>query len=358
MNYCKEIYDKCFDIFEDLDIFIYEINDCSIRTKYIDGLSKLNKAIRDKGIYIGPRIRVDELFAHIWIYTKNFHFYLNDIPEIEALDTTIFEKFGRGFCLNLSILDKKLSVYVSTKDYMIGLPGRNLSWTFTVYDTDKLDLVKNDIRKAKLFSFYIDIKDSLKKLYIEPNDIYNKKNLKSCQLCKKCFHIDRFGRSSYPLIQCSIKYRDKNPGCNLYRNGYPTPIDILKCAIHALECYENRETILKIDNKKRVSYENCKVSVAHPLKNMGDKFVPLPIHEYIYVYKETPDRKPKGGHHSSPVTHVRRAYFRRSRNKGDYVLENDKFIYVGKKKGNYSFVRETVVNEDSGRVIVYQTPNE
>lgn len=55
-------------------------------------------------------------------------------------------------------------------------------------------------------------------------------------------------------------------------------------------------------------------------------------------------RKPyQGGHHNSPVEHDRCGHFRKSRGRGDFILEDGVYKYVGNKQGNYSYVSATHV---------------
>lgn len=81
-----------------------------------------------------------------------------------------------------------------------------------------------------------------------------------------------------------------------------------------------------------------------------DKVVPLQRyiseHPSEYVYK--------GGHHASPVPHVRRGFYRKSRGRGDYDLVNGEYIYVGDKQGKYSYVSATHVGTKNDTVIIYK----
>lgn len=88
------------------------------------------------------------------------------------------------------------------------------------------------------------------------------------------------------------------------------------------------------------------ISVAKESKiavEVEDKLVPL--RTYLREYVPSKKKAPKGGHHASPVPHDRRGFYRRSRGKGDYDLINGEFVYVGDKKGMYSWVPATHVGE-------------
>lgn len=120
--------------------------------------------------------------------------------------------------------------------------------------------------------------------------------------------------------------------------------------------YDARNIITRKNTKKAAAYNQCKVHVANSEPNI-DKIVMLPLDEYVKDYKASQSYVYKGGHHASPVTHMRRGYYRRVRKGGDYIFKNRKFEKVENKQGNYCFVRPTQVNSKTDRVIVYQTSN-
>lgn len=96
------------------------------------------------------------------------------------------------------------------------------------------------------------------------------------------------------------------------------------------------------------------ISVAHEGKvevEVEDKLVPL--NRYIREYVPTVRRKSKGGHHASPIPHDRRGYYRRSRGSGDWDYVNGEFVFVGDKKGKYSYVTATHVG---GEKVTKQKP--
>jgi hypothetical protein len=378
-NYYRQVNEKCIELLQHFGFSRDIIKRFCLFNNFDDAMMFFSETIEKlpdeqktttatelitKGI-----LYIDDVICSVWLYNRSLHFYLDSIPNMNVIDTTILDRNEKDFFINLNFKGKPYSVHASSRatEQSIGIRNASIKWSFSVYDNTVLDRIsfssddstKNDLNNSLLYYFHVETKQDVRRLYIDPNYKYAmEKDKYYCGSCTKCQLLSscKFRNEEVALVQYSIKYKDNNPICLLHKNNLPTPADVLKCAIHALECYENREVILKKRNKKKESYEECKVHVANA--SLGDKIVMLPLHEYAAECKESQKHESKGGHHASPVAHTRRGFFRRSRKRGDYILQDGEFIYVGGKKGNYSFVNETTVNAHSDRVIIYQSPNE
>lgn len=109
-------------------------------------------------------------------------------------------------------------------------------------------------------------------------------------------------------------------------------------------CHENERTTLH----KRTDVQTHKV---HTIQTDADTDRLVPLHCTQTSYNPTEPVIYKGGHHASPVEHDRKGYYRKSRGVGSYDLIGTEFVYVGEKKGSYSYVRATHVNGNKKRAV-------
>lgn len=122
------------------------------------------------------------------------------------------------------------------------------------------------------------------------------------------------------------------------------------CAKYVMYCYNNRYTLSRKNGKARRHYESNKVYTAKEDKSVDTL---ISLRTYVKEYESSTESVYKGGHHASPIEHDRCAYYRKSRGVGDYDLVNGEFVYVGSKKGSYSYVKPTHVNGKK-KFIVYK----
>ena len=112
-----------------------------------------------------------------------------------------------------------------------------------------------------------------------------------------------------------------------------------------------RKSITKSESSSKRVASSVKLNVVHIMSE--DHLVPL--QKYLYEYSESTRKPYQGGTHASPIPHERRGHYRKSRGKGDYILEDGEFKYVGDMKGNYSWVSATKVNENKkNNVVIYK----
>ena len=131
----------------------------------------------------------------------------------------------------------------------------------------------------------------------------------------------------------------------------PAPVELIKLINHVMYCYLHREQLTRKNGRVRKKYEACKIHTVQDTKEEHDVYVPLTV----YYSTERSSGEYKGGHHSSPRAHDRRAYYRRSRGRGNYDLVDGRMVFVGDKKGKYSLVRQTHVNgKKSESVKIYK----
>lgn len=127
----------------------------------------------------------------------------------------------------------------------------------------------------------------------------------------------------------------------------PEPTDLIKLVNHVMYCYLNREQLTRKNSKARKKYEACKVHTIQDTEKEQDVYVPLTV----YHASERKSGEYKGGHHSSPVEHDRRAYYRRSRGRGNYDLVDGKMVFIGDMQGKYSLVKKTHVNGKKNKAL-------
>lgn len=113
-----------------------------------------------------------------------------------------------------------------------------------------------------------------------------------------------------------------------------TAMDTIKYLAY---CHENKRS----RSCKKADVQTHKVHTIQTDVSI-DRLVPL--HYSQTVYSPTSPATHKGGHHASPIEHDRKGYYRKSRGVGSYDLIGEEFVYVGERKGSYSYVRATHVN--------------
>lgn len=119
-------------------------------------------------------------------------------------------------------------------------------------------------------------------------------------------------------------------------------------ACYVGKCIKNRYSLTRKNGKVAKEYERAKVHVA-TTESKTDTLVLL--HKYAKEYSYVGKRESKGGHHKSPIAHDRTGFYRKSRGAGDYEYINGEFVFVGDKKGHYSWVRATRVTGKKANVI-------
>ena len=141
------------------------------------------------------------------------------------------------------------------------------------------------------------------------------------------------------------------------RYDLPSGPYICNVISHVLKCYHDREVITHKSAAANRIYNKSQVAIrTKSIQDAGDKYVTLPLHCYVKEYRTQQRREHLGGTHASPVAHVRRGHFRKSRGKGDYELVNGEFVKVGKGQGHYSFVKAASVNagKETTNVTIYK----
>jgi hypothetical protein len=118
---------------------------------------------------------------------------------------------------------------------------------------------------------------------------------------------------------------------------------IIYAIMYCVHCYNHRDTIQKAGSVEHKIYKEHAVHVVRSSTDnekaeITDKLVNL------NAYHVTGEYTYKGGHHSSPIEHDRKGFYRKSRGRGDYNLVDGFYIFVGNKQGAYSYVRATHVN--------------
>lgn len=372
-SYCKNIYKRCIALLtavkvpsesvekilssDNYELALANFADLLSNKKYIEPIAKIISGNGDYNLN-----SLNHIFDTMWFYRRNLHFLVESVPNVGITDTRIFDEIGRDLCIDVNINGKNFGVYAFKRTYPIDTRRSQLNWTLQVYATTPSLLSENKLNVAKTainpaYTIHFESSAETRKVYIEHNEGYVSDCSKLCASCKKCNNIEATYAGIINTMRLySLKYRDDND-CKFYTTGkLITPADVLKCIIHALECYKAREVITRKNGRKAGAYKQCKVHIASSETYATDKIVMLPLHEYVKEYRESHPQEYKGGHHASPVAHMRRGYYRKARKHGDYVKKGDKFTYVGNGEGNYCFVRATQVNNKTDRVLVYQTP--
>ena len=321
---------------------------------------------------------LNDIFDIMWFYRRNLHFRIENIPDVDVFNTSILSEVNRDICLDIQLGEDTFCVYLFHRDYPIQMKRDRLDWTAQVFAYTPSILSTNHHTVAKTasspsYTIHFEASENTRRCYLEYSPNYQSDCEKTCSKCEKCSIITTtYNSAKVNLRLYPFKYRLAN-GCNYnecqvtlavdkkpdkqQKMSYKiiTPTDVVKCIIHSLDCYKSRETITRKNGKKAAAYNACKVHIASKRDNVGDKIVMLPLHEYVKEYRASHPHEYKGGHHASPVAHMRRGYYRKARKHGDYVKKGDEFIYVGNREGDYCFVRATQVNNKTYRVIIYKT---
>lgn len=371
---CKFLYERHKDVFMqmfkcdktviDKLLAIPDYNDAC--EKFHELISKyLNKQKLINLVEACDNSILTDLFEHLWFYRRNLHFCIESVPNIDIVNTSLLNEINRDICIDIVLGDKTYGVYAFHRTYPITTPSKVLDWTFQVYGRN-IQMTNSNLRLVvqatlmPVYTFHIHADENTTRCYVEHNNLDTNLSAMACNVCKKCNNIlAKFGTLEHNFKLYPMKYRQSSEDCLLARDlDTLLPQDILKCILHSLECYKAREVITRKNGKKAAAYRQCRVHIATNESVASDKFVVLPLHEYVKEYRASHPHEYKGGHHASPVAHVRRGYFRKSRKTGDYILREGQFIKVGKGQGNYSFVRATHVNNKTDRVTIYQTNTE
>lgn len=161
----------------------------------------------------------------------------------------------------------------------------------------------------------------------------------SCNGCTRCKDVggEKCLRPRYRAEYCFV---DDKVG---------VPIELLGIAMHCIDVYVNRETVQRSRKESLRKRTYAQMQVAD--RTEGDSIRLLPMTEYIHEYRESHPSEYKGGHHASPVEHVRSGYFRKSRI-GNYIRKDGQFVEVPKSLGTFTFVHSIRVNAGSDNVQV------
>ncbi len=383
-NSCKGVYKRYLTLLRTAGIPMDKVEEILSGENYDDALAafalltatgKWSKVMTNMISMCGTTI-LNDVFDILWFYRRNLHFRVESIPDIDIFDTTILNEIKRDICLDIEIDGEPYGVYLFHRDYPIELKKDSLDWTAQVFAytpsiTSQSAYIVARAASRPAYTMHFAASENTRRCYIEHNNQYKTDCEEVCDKCNKCTktHIS-YGCTEADFRLHPFRYRLEN-GCDFSKYIPVTvatkakgdkntiffviqPTDVLKCILHALECYKAREVITRKNGKKAAAYNACRVHIASKRDNSSDKIVMLPLHEYVKEYRESHPYEYKGGHHASPVAHMRRGYYRKARKHGDYIKRGDEFIYVGNGEGDYCFVRATQVNNKTDRVIVYQ----
>lgn len=374
-NTCKAIYKRYMSILETANVDMKKLEEIMCSDDYNEAMMLFAKLVAQKDSAqlmaefsdMSGNSFLNNIFDLIWFYRRNLHFRIDSIPDVDVYNTSILSENTRDMCLDIQHNNKTFAVYVFHRDYPIKLRKDVLDWTAQVFAytpstwADKKRLAVRAMTNPA-YTIHFSASENTRRCYIEHNDVYETDCAKVCKHCNKCSEIQFvYGVTSVKLRLFPLKYRIEN-GCTFSTFNIAghdiyeviSPIDVIKCVIHAIDCYNSREVITRKNGKKARAYNACKVHIASETSN-ADKIVMLPLHEYVKEYKASHPYEYKGGHHASLVAHTRRGYYRKARKHGDYIRKGEQFIYVGKGEGDYCFVRATHVNSKTDRVVIYQT---
>lgn len=174
-NFCKRIYEKSLEQLTTLGLQkekildIVSIEDYELALRFFEeqliALPKKEQIRLSEALASRNHYYLNDIFDSLRSYKQNLHFYLNGVPALATIDTTIFDKVNRDLCLNIKIDGREYGVYAFHRDYPVELKKTTLSWTFQVYDIALLDDIsftsKDNVRKnngmdyAMLYFFYM-----------------------------------------------------------------------------------------------------------------------------------------------------------------------------------------------------------
>lgn len=350
---CKGIYKRCRSIARALGLTdelyteFMETDDyenaylmlMEIMAKHTDVLSPYSTNIKYECL--------SRLCTILYHYNRSLHFKVDSIPDRDISDMSILDRLNNDMFIDIELNGIKYCVVAFKRSYPVKINGLNITYTLHVFsdiynvnDFNHLHAIVLALTPA--YTLNICVSDNVKRVYVE-NPGPASLCAQQCKQCERCNSMDFMWNGvscSYRKYPINLRGRDNCPLAHLSL----IPNDVLRCFLHISECYLNRSTITRKNGVTAKKYNKCKVHIAKEVLPMQDKEVLLPLHKYVYEYKESQPYVYKGGHHASPIAHERRAHFRKARKHGDYIRVGDEFKFVGEGKGNYCYVRGTVVN--------------
>ena len=385
---CKNMYIHCKKLLKTLGLSeeqlenmlannSYEIADIAMRQHITEVLqaddrrtAALVSIYKEYGL-AGPNL----IFDMAWDYRRNLHLCVEHIPDVSVQDfcnTTLLDNISSDICLDIKHNKTIYGVYLFKRNITIQAGKTELKYTAVIFGKTYLNTPlspQNGITSginsgfgnetSQLYTIHFANTEDLRKVYIElpPNDCTN--TYKTCMnYCKNCMitELNYCGDKANMLVY-PLRIKENNGNCMMQSKIYSiSPHDVIKSLIYALSMFNRRDNVVRKNGVMQRQYNNCRVHAATPDIQHKDKVVMLPLHEYVADYKASHPYEYKGGHHASPTAHTRRGYYRRSKH-GDYIRNADNtFTKVEKGKGNFTFVKPTVVNSKTDRVTVYHTP--
>lgn len=110
-NFCKKIYDKTLEQLTDLGLQRESVWNAVTIENYEEALHtfeellvalpKKNQARISELLAVRNHYYLNDIFDSLRSYKKNLHFYLNRVPSLETIDTTVFDRVNRDLCLNI-----------------------------------------------------------------------------------------------------------------------------------------------------------------------------------------------------------------------------------------------------------------
>lgn len=368
---CKAIYKRFRYVWDKYSIGEKRLNEILQMNGYDAALQKFVDCITANaqltGIaqqmlqYCGSMI-INDIFDVMYFYRRNLHLAVNGVPKIENVtDLTPLMNLDKDVCLDIYKDGASHAIFISRRLFPIQTRKENLEFTFQVFSkTPKHSKELSGPELTKLmydstYTFHLHATEATKKVYLEHNKVtyFPSSCIDICEKCNKCnkTHVT-FNNKQYEQLIYSLNLRE-NSGCDFNNFDIISPSEIIKCIIHALNCYNNREKVVRKNSKLNKEYNSCKVHVATPNEQLNDKVIMLPLVEYVKEYKASIPYVYKGGHHASPVAHQRSGYFRKSK-QGSYIRTDTGFKFVGKGNGDYTYVQPTVVNNKTDRIIIFK----
>ena len=263
----------------------------------------------------------------VWFYKRNLHVVL---PEVEAYT---FDTDGID-CLNFANMDKDVDIdtVLPTRHgpmvTYIRFIKRNIPVRFQKSICNCTIAVLHENGEELRFHFVISNK--VRKIFLEkPN---------CCKDCNKCNRMKSTDGWEHVL-------RPRFRGGCCAEETFSEPFGILSIVAHVINIYLKRE---KLSKSKKVTAETKSlraIMVARDDDDDKDTERLMPMFDYVKEYHESPTYEWKGGHHASPVSHPRSAYWRKAKH-GTHILVNGEFVEVGRGLGKYVYVRSTIVNAD------------
>lgn len=145
----------------------------------------------------------------------------------------------------------------------------------------------------------------------------------------------------------------ENPIMNDFSKRYATALNIIAAYGDAMNSIP--EVVTKVE-KQYTKSKTINVVVDKPTESVMSK--EFEYHERIvnlnkYVQERVREKKEwQGGHHASPVPHMRSGYYRRCKN-GEYVIKDGQYVKVPRGQGRFVYVSPCSVN--GGANIIHNT---